>query len=106
MESPAGLVVRAVQKRGEFYWLGYRVFLGETFCHEPIGLKPLDGRCRLVYYATVALGVFDAHRRRMLTAREAAKVAADGRFGRPFRSAPGLAEPSPQNPNVSTMCPV
>jgi hypothetical protein len=99
-------VVRVVQKRGEFYWLGHRVFLGEAFGGEPIGLEPLDGRYWLVYYTTVALGVFDAHRRRMLTAGEAAKVAADGRFGRPFRSAPGPAEPSPHNPKVSTMCPV
>ena len=106
VEYPAGLVVRMVQKRGEFYWFGHSVFLGEAFCHEPIGLEPLDGRYWLVYYATVLLGVFDAHRHRMLTAREAAKVAADGRFGRPFRSAPGPAEPSPHNPKVSTMCPV
>jgi transposase InsO family protein len=106
VEYPAGLVVRIVQKAGEFYWRTHRVFLGEAFGGEPIGLEPLDGRYWLVYYATVALGVFDAHRCRMLTAREVAKVAADGRFGRPFRSAPGPAEPSPQNPKVSTMCPV
>jgi len=106
VEYPAGLVVRIVQKRGEFYWLGHRVFLGEALCNEPIGMEPLDGRYWLVYYATVALGVFDAHRHRMLTAREAAQVAANGRFGRPFRSAPGPAEPSPQSPKVSTMCPV
>ncbi len=106
VEYPDGRVVRVVQKRGEFYWRTHRVFLGEAFGGEPIGLEPLDGRYWLVYYTTVALGVFDAHRRRMLTAGEAAKVAADGRFGRPFRSAPGPAEPSPQNLKVSTMCPV
>jgi putative transposase len=103
---PAGLVVRVVQKRGEFYWQGHRVFLGEAFCHEPIGMEPLDGRYGLVYYATVALGVFDAHRHRMLSTREAATVAADGQVGRPFRSAPGPADPSPPSPKVSTMCPV
>lgn len=106
VEYPDDLVVRIVQKNGEFYWHTHRVFLGEAFGYEPIGLEPLDGRYWLVYYATVALGVFDAHRHRMLTAKQAAKVAADGRFGRPFRSAPGPAEPSPQNPKVSTMCPV
>ena len=82
------------------------MFLDRGFIHEPIGMEPLDGRHWLVYHATVALGVFDAHRHRMLSAREAAKVAADGRFGRPFRSVPGPAEPSPRGPKVSTMCPV
>jgi transposase InsO family protein len=103
---PEGLVVRRVQKRGEFYWHGHRVFLGEAFCHEPVGFEPLDGRYWLVWYTRVALGIFDGHRHRMLSAQEAAKVAADGRFGRPFRSAPGPAEPSRQRPKVSTMCPV
>ena len=76
VQYPEDLVVRIVQKAGEFYWHSRRVFLGEAFGGEPIGLEPLDGRYWLVYYATVALGVFDAHRHRMLTAREAAKVAA------------------------------
>ena len=83
VEYPPGLVVRMVQKRGEFYWLGHSVFLGEALCHEPIGMEPLDERYWCVYYTTVALGVFDARRHRMLTAREAATVAAEGRVGRP-----------------------
>ena len=91
VQYPEDLVVRIVQKAGEFYWRTHRVFLGEAFGGEPIGLEPLDGRHWLVYYTTVPLGVFAAHRCRMLTAGEAAKVA---------------AEPSPQNPKVSTMCPV
>ena len=106
VEYPAGLLVRVVQKNGEFYWHRHRVFLGEAFGYERIGLEPLDGKYWTVYFSTFALGVFDSHRHRMLTANEAAKVAADDRFGRPFRYAPGPAEPVAPPRNVSTMCPV
>ena len=53
------MTVRLVQARGEFYWHGARVFLGEALCHEPIGLEPIDGRFLKIHFAHVLLAVFD-----------------------------------------------
>lgn len=68
---PAGLVDRVVQKRGEFHWNGHRVFLGEAFRGQRIGLEPLDSRYRLVYFTTCVLGVFDSRSYTILTGHKA-----------------------------------
>ena len=73
-EYPGGLTVRAVQKKGEFYWKSARVFLGEAFGYERIGLERLDERYWTVYFTTMALGVFDARRGRVLTWKQAGKA--------------------------------
>ncbi len=71
VEYPAGLVNRMVQKHGEFYWNGHRVFLGEAFAGQRIGLEPLDGRYWVLYFATQILGVFDRRAYTILTGRQA-----------------------------------
>ena len=68
---PAGLIDRVIQKRGEFYWLGHRVFLGEAFGGQRIGLEPMDQRYWLVYFARHVLGVFDSSNHLVLTGKKA-----------------------------------
>jgi transposase InsO family protein len=59
--------VRKVQSTGEFYWKHQPVFLSEVLWGETIGLEPVDGRYWQTYFGPVRLGVFDSHRRQMLT---------------------------------------
>ena len=66
MHYPVAWRTRKVQARGEFYWSG-EVPLTEVLTGETIGLEPIDGRYWRVWFGPVWLGVFDAHRRRMLT---------------------------------------
>lgn len=93
VEYSGGQMVRAVQKRGEFYWKNVPVFLGEAFGHERIGLERLDERYWTVHFATVALGVFDARRGRVLTWKQAAKVGL--RAASPAAAAPRPGAPFP-----------
>ena len=74
VEYPRGLAVRMVQKRGEFYWHRHRVFLGEAFGDERIGLEPIDGRHWLVYFSDLVIGVFDSHRHVVLSLREGSRM--------------------------------
>ena len=74
VEYPSGLTVRIVQKNGEFYWHRHRVFLGEAFGRERVGLEPLDGRYWTVYFGERVLGVFDSHRYLVLPLRQAARA--------------------------------
>ena len=74
VEYPSGLAVRMVQKRGEFYWHRHRVFLGEAFGDERIGLEPVDGRYWFVYYTDVLIGVFDSHGCVVLSLTAAARL--------------------------------
>ena len=73
VEYPSGLSVRMVQKRGEFYWRRHRVFLGEAFGYERIGLEPVDGRYWFVYFTDMVIGVFDSHCYVVLTLTAAAR---------------------------------
>jgi len=68
---PAGLVDRVVQKRGEFHWNGHKIFLGEAFRGQRVGLEPLDRRYWLVYFATHVLGVLDSRSRTILVGPKA-----------------------------------
>ncbi len=73
VEYPRGLTMRMVQKRGEFYWHRHRVFLGEAFGDQRIGLEPVDDRYWFVYFTDVMVGVFDSHRYEILTLTSAAR---------------------------------
>jgi putative transposase len=68
---PAGLLTRVVQKKGEFYWQGHRVFLGEALGGQRIGLEPMDDRYWLVYFARHVLGAFDSRTHQVLTGKQA-----------------------------------
>jgi putative transposase len=61
-EYPSGMSCRQVQRHGEMYWRGSRIFVGEAFAGERIGLLPVaDGRYG-VYFGQVRLGTFDERR--------------------------------------------
>jgi len=98
--------MRRVQGRGEFYWKHDRVFLSEVLGGEPIGLEPVDDRYWRAWFGAVALGVFDSHKREMLTA-------ADTRRWERRHAAPPAEPPSaalqgvpPANSKVLPMSPV
>ena len=77
VEYPSGLSTRPVQKRGEFYWKRHRVFLGEAFGHERIGLEPVDGRYWFVYFTDVVIGVFDSYHHVILSLSKAPDLGID-----------------------------
>ena len=91
-EYPGGWEVRTVQKHGQFNWKRTEVFLGEALYGERVGLEPLDERYWTVRLVTTTLGVFDTHRHRMLSVKEAARagVAAESRSGGPSAALQGL----------------
>lgn len=61
---------RKVQCDGDFSWKHEPIFLSEVLYGETVGLEPVDGRYWRAYFGPVSLGVFDAARRRMLTAAQ------------------------------------
>ena len=65
LHYPSYWLTRRVQKRGEFYWRG-SVALSEVLGGETIGLEPVEGRYWRLWFGPLWLGVFDAHRRRVL----------------------------------------
>ena len=60
MSYPEHMLVRRVEKKGQFWWKGARVFLSEALAHEPIGLEDLDGRYFQIYFADRKLVLFDS----------------------------------------------
>ena len=92
VEYPSGLTVRIVQKHGEFYWHRHRIFLGEAFGRERVGLEPLDGRYWIVYFGEHVVGVFDSHRYLVLSLQQAARsgLAIAEPSGGPFATLQGL----------------
>ena len=99
---PSGLTVRIVQKRGEFYWHGHRVFLGEAFGEERIGLEPLDGRYWSVYFSHRVIGVFDARGYAVLPLEKAASAGIDvAPSGGPSATLQGLQTLPQQQRNVN-----
>lgn len=68
------MLVRRVQKKGEFYWRHGGVFLGEALAQQTIGLEPMDERYYRVYFITVPLGIFDSNTFKMLSRRQHNKV--------------------------------
>lgn len=59
VEYPLAMVTRVVQKRGEIYWQGSRVFVSETLAGERLGLQQVSDRSYEVYFSHVRLGLFD-----------------------------------------------
>jgi putative transposase len=105
MTYPAEWATRKVQCDGDFTWKGTPVFLSEVLQGERIGLEPIDGRHWRAYFGPVYLGVFDAHRRGMLTA---AQVRRHPEWVPPRKARPSAAlqdEPS-ETGKVLPMCPV
>ena len=71
---PDGVEVRRVKPNGVFNWKNRRVFVGEAFGRERVGLEPLDDRYWIVYFGERVLGVFDSHRHLVLSVRQVAHV--------------------------------
>ena len=52
----ARFVVRRVRSNGEIRWAGRKRFIGEAFVGQQIGLRPLCGEVRAVYFAQWLIG--------------------------------------------------
>jgi len=74
---PDDVEVRRVKPNGVFNWKNRRVFLGEAFGRELVGLEAIDDRYWRVWFSRVALGVFDSVRYRLLTAAEVRRAGLD-----------------------------
>ncbi len=59
---PEGMITRMVQKRGHIFWRCDRVFIGEAFAGEPIGLEQIDEENYSVYIGHVQIGLFNSRR--------------------------------------------
>jgi len=66
--------IRRVKSNGVFTWSNRRIFIGEAFGRELVGLTQVDGRYWRVLFGPMKLGVLDSREHRMLTLRQAAKV--------------------------------
>jgi len=64
IEYPAEMLVRRVSQQGSIRWRGQRTYISEVFGHEPLGLKPADGRWFELYYGPLPIGWFDSHAQR------------------------------------------
>ena len=71
-------------------WRNRRVFVGEAFGRELIGLSPVDDRHWRVQFGPIALGVLDGHECRLLTPAQTRRVGLDETIGQgsllPLRS--------------------
>lgn len=59
-EYGSAMMVRRVQKHGEFNWKHQHVFLSEVLYGERVGLLPIDDRYYRVYFMSVPLARFDS----------------------------------------------
>ena len=82
--------LRRIKRNGVFNWRNRRVFVGEAFGRELIGLSALDDRHRRVWFGPVALGVLDDHECRLLTPAQTRRAGLDETIGQgsllPLRS--------------------
>jgi transposase InsO family protein len=109
MQSPeygSAMLVRRVEKHGNFSWKHQDVFLSETLWTQRIGLLPLDDRYYTVYFATFPIARFDSHELQIRT------LPKEQNFNRD-EAGEGTPAPSPAphpqtkpHQNVSTMSPV
>ena len=65
IEYSGALIRRKVQKRGEIYLHGNRVFLSEALAGQVVGLDPIDDDQFDIYFADIKLGIFDARQLRV-----------------------------------------
>jgi len=75
LSYPAGTQSRRVQGSGEFYWHSCRVFLGEAFGGELVGLTALDGPYWLLAFGRFAIGILDGDHGEMLGRSQLSVVA-------------------------------
>ena len=101
-----GEELRKVRDRGDIAWRGHRhVFLSETLIGEYVGLKPVDERWYIIYFAQFPLARFDSRTWTVHRLTPALDLyIADAEKGEP----PPSSALHPQNPdqNLSTMSPV
>jgi len=89
-EYAEGLELRRVKPNGVFNWKNRRVFLGEAFGRELIGLERLDDRHWRVRFGGMPLAVFDEGTYRILTPRQCRRVGFEASVrASSFRCAPG-----------------
>ena len=90
---PSGWEVRRVKPNGVFNWRNRRVFIGEAFGRELIGLWALDDRHWSVRFGPLALGIFDAHAYRLLSPAQVRRAGLNESIGQgpslPLRSSDG-----------------
>jgi len=72
VEYPADMVVRKVRPSGAMKWSGVEVFVSDVLEGEYVGLAPIDDRYYRMYFAHLALAVFDAYEFRLLPTRTGA----------------------------------
>jgi len=106
MEYPECVEVRRVKPNGAFNWKNRRVFLGEAFSRELVGLSELTDRYWRVQFGPAVLGVLDTWRFRLLRQRELRRTGLPSGIvcWSSFRYAPGT--PADPRQKVSPMCPV
>lgn len=90
-EYAEGLELRRVKPNGVFNWKNRRVFLGEAFGGELIGLERLHDRHWRVRFGGMPLAVFDDATYRILTPRQCRRAGFDAIVrANSFRYAPGI----------------
>lgn len=60
-EYDSSMKVRRVAVRGQFRWNAHHIFLTESLAGEVVGLQQIDERYYAVYFAHLAIALFDAH---------------------------------------------
>jgi transposase InsO family protein len=65
-EYDSGLLVRRVQRHGQFSWKHEDVFLSETLVGERIALLSSDDDCFTIFFAQFPIACFDSRRLRIL----------------------------------------
>jgi hypothetical protein len=101
-EYGSGLLVRRVQRHGQFSWKHQDVFLSETLVGERIALLSSDDGCFTIFFAQFPIACFDRRRLRILPLSQQtfySDEAGEGESPLPLH----LTEPDPK---VSGMCPV
>ena len=102
-EYGSGLLVRRVQKHGQFYWKHQAVFLSEVLWGECIGLLADQEQSYLVLFGRFPIARFDSRRLTVLPLPKCKRFyRADAGEG----ELPPSPAPHPQNQNLSGMCPV
>ena len=65
-EYGSALLVRRVDCTGHFSWTHENVFLSEVLAGERVGLEAVDDRYYRIYFAAVALALFDSRQLRVM----------------------------------------
>jgi len=60
-EYDSSVQARRVAVRGQFRWKNHKVFLTESLAGEVVGLEQIDDRYYTVYFAHMAIAIFDSY---------------------------------------------